>query len=88
MENNILEIEKILDVRNITKEFPGVKSLTNFSFDLYRGEVHCLIGENGAGKSTFIKILSGAFPPNSKEIIISKEKQDFLLPQLARRQTG
>ena len=40
MENNSLEKEKILDVKNITKEFPGVKALTNFSFDLYKGEVH------------------------------------------------
>ena len=85
MENDSLEKEKILDVKNITKEFPGVKALTDFSFDLYKGEVHCLIGENGAGKSTFIKILSGAFPPNSGEIIISGEKHSFLIPQIARR---
>lgn len=80
MENNSLEIEKILDVKNITKEFPGVKALTDFSFDLYKGEVHCLIGENGAGKSTFIKILSGAFPPNSREIFVSGERHSFLMP--------
>ncbi|MHB1276644.1 MAG: ATP-binding cassette domain-containing protein, partial [Candidatus Humimicrobiaceae bacterium] len=65
MENNLLEKEKILDVKNLSKEFPGVKALTDFNFDLYEGEVHALIGENGAGKSTFIKILSGAYQPES-----------------------
>lgn len=77
--------EKILDVKNITKEFPGVKALTNFNFDLKRGEVHCLIGENGAGKSTFIKILSGAFKPNSGEIYINNGKHYYLTPYLARK---
>lgn len=77
--------EKILDVKNITKEFPGVKALTNFNFDLKKGEVHCLIGENGAGKSTFIKILSGAFKPNSGEIYINNGKHYYLTPYLARK---
>ena len=77
--------EKILDVKYITKEFPGVKALTNFNFDLKKGEVHCLIGENGAGKSTFIKILSGAFKPNSGEIYINNGKHYYLTPYLARK---
>jgi ribose transport system ATP-binding protein len=85
MENNLTEKEKILDIRDITKEFPGVKALTNFSLDLYKGEVHALIGENGAGKSTFIKILSGAYQPDSGEIIIGEEKHKFLTPNNARR---
>jgi ribose transport system ATP-binding protein len=85
MENNLSEKEKILDVKNLSKEFPGVKALTDFSFDLYKGEVHGLIGENGAGKSTFIKLLSGAFQPDSGEIIISSEKHNFFTPHIARR---
>jgi ribose transport system ATP-binding protein len=85
MENGLLEKEKVLEVKNLSKEFPGVRALTDFNFDLYKGEVHCLIGENGAGKSTFIKILSGAFPPNSGEISISGEKHSFLSPHIARR---
>ena len=85
MENNLLEKEKILEVKNITKEFTGVKALTNFNFDLYKGEVHCLIGENGAGKSTFIKILSGAIQPNSGEIIIDNKKHAFLTPHISRK---
>jgi len=85
MENNILEKEKTLEVRNFSKEFPGVKALSNFNFDLYKGEVHALIGENGAGKSTFIKLLSGAFQPDNGEAIISGEKHNFFTPQIARR---
>lgn len=85
MEISILENEKILEVKNLSKEFPGVKALTNFNFDLYRGEVHALIGENGAGKSTFIKLLSGAFQPDGGEINISGEKHTFFAPRTARR---
>ncbi len=85
MENKLLQKEKILDVKNLSKEFPGVKALTDFNFDLYEGEVHGLIGENGAGKSTFIKLLSGAFQPNNGQITISGEKHNFFTPHLARR---
>lgn len=52
----------ILEMRNITKEFPGVKALNNVSFQVAKGEIHCLVGENGAGKSTLMKVLSGVYP--------------------------
>ena len=61
----------ILEVRNISKEFPGVKALNNVSMDFREGEVHAIIGENGAGKSTLIKIIAGAQPPTSGEIIVN-----------------
>jgi len=51
---------ELLSMANVTKSFPGVLALDGISFDLRKGEVHALVGENGAGKSTFIKILSGA----------------------------
>ncbi len=82
--NNSLEKEKILEVKNLSKEFPGVKALTNFNFDLYLGEVHALIGENGAGKSTFIKLLSGVFHPNNGIITINGQNHKYLTPHLAR----
>jgi len=85
MDSNSLQKVKVLEAKNITKIFPGIQALTDFNFDLYKGEVHCLIGENGAGKSTFIKILSGAFGPNGGEIFTEVEKYNHFTPHVARR---
>ncbi|MBI3152930.1 MAG: ATP-binding cassette domain-containing protein [Chloroflexi bacterium] len=52
----------ILEMRNITKLFPGVKALDNVSFSVRQGEIHALVGENGAGKSTLMNVLSGIYP--------------------------
>lgn len=63
--------ENILEMRKISKIFPGVKALDNVDLTVERGEVHCLIGANGAGKSTLMKILSGAYTEDSGEIFFN-----------------
>ncbi|PKM93115.1 MAG: xylose ABC transporter ATP-binding protein [Firmicutes bacterium HGW-Firmicutes-1] len=69
----------ILEMRNITKEFPGVKALDNVNFKVKKGEIHALIGENGAGKSTLMKILSGVYPfgTYSGDIVVNGQVQTF-----------
>ena len=54
--------DRILVMKNITKEFPGVKALDNVNLEVERGEIHALVGENGAGKSTLMNVLSGTYP--------------------------
>jgi putative multiple sugar transport system ATP-binding protein len=69
----------ILEMKNITKEFPGVKALNNVTFSVAQGEIHCLVGENGAGKSTLMKVLSGIYPRGeyTGDIIFQGETQNF-----------
>lgn len=60
----------VLEMKNISKTFPGIKALDNINFDVRAGEVHALLGENGAGKSTLIKILGGIHNADSGSIFI------------------
>ncbi|PKK87859.1 MAG: ABC transporter ATP-binding protein, partial [Candidatus Wallbacteria bacterium HGW-Wallbacteria-1] len=57
----------ILEVNNLTKDFPGVRALDNVDFKVRNGEIHCLVGENGAGKSTLMNVVSGVYPKGSYE---------------------
>lgn len=69
--------EPILTLRGISKEFPGVKALSDVRLDLYPGTVTALVGENGAGKSTIVKILTGIYQPDEGEIRIDGEPVTF-----------
>ena len=71
--------EYILEMRNIVKEFPGVKALNDVNFKVRRGEIHCLVGENGAGKSTLMKVLSGVwkYGTYTGDIVLDGEVQQF-----------
>ncbi len=67
----------IIEIRNISKSFPGVKALSDVSLSIEEGEVHAIVGENGAGKSTLMKILGGMYQADSGEIFIRGEKQEI-----------
>jgi ABC-type sugar transport system ATPase subunit len=71
--------EYVLEMRNICKSFPGVRALDNVTFCLQPGTIHALVGENGAGKSTMVKILAGVFPHGSYtgNISINGKEQAF-----------
>ena len=73
--------EYVLQLKNITKTFPGVKALDNVEFNLKKGEIHALMGENGAGKSTFIKVITGVHSPDSGDIYLNGEKVVFKTPK-------
>ena len=69
--------EYVLELKGITKIFPGVKALNNVQFQLKPGEVHALMGENGAGKSTFIKVITGVHKAEEGEMFLNGQKVDF-----------
>ncbi|MCD8363697.1 MAG: sugar ABC transporter ATP-binding protein [Lachnospiraceae bacterium] len=73
--------ECILELKGITKIFPGVKALNNVQFQLLPGEVHALMGENGAGKSTFIKVITGVHKAEEGEMFLDGQKVDFKGPK-------
>jgi len=76
----------LLEMRGISKSFPGVRALENVDFDLYPGEVHVLLGENGAGKSTLMKILSGVYDRDAGGILYKGHPVTFHNPKQAQNQ--
>lgn len=79
MENYALEL------RNITKTYPGVVALDKVSLGLKKGEIHALVGENGAGKSTLIKVISGAIAPDEGKIVVEGKEYERMTPALSRQ---
>jgi ribose transport system ATP-binding protein len=78
------EVAPILSVRNISKAFGAVQALNKVSFDILPGEVVALAGDNGAGKSTMIKAISGVFQHDEGEILLDGQPVSFATPQEAR----
>ncbi|WP_114011548.1 sugar ABC transporter ATP-binding protein [Cohaesibacter intestini] len=72
--------EAFIELRNIGKQFLGLRALDDVSLTINKGEIHCLAGENGSGKSTLIKIISGVYQPTEGEIFIEGEKVENLTP--------
>ena len=73
----------LLEMRGITKAFPGVQALSDVSFSLYAGEIHALVGENGAGKSTLMNILTGAVPKDAGTILLRGQPVEITDPRRA-----
>ena len=80
MENNYA-----IEMRHITKSFPGIKANDDISLDLKYGEIHALLGENGAGKSTLMSILFGLYTPDEGEILINGEINEVKNPNDATK---
>ena len=76
---------KILEAKNISKSFGKIQALDNVNFHLYKGKIHGLLGENGAGKSSLMNILSGIYQPEKGSIIFDGNKQKKLNPESAAR---
>ena len=72
--------QALLKAVNITKSFAGVQALKGVSLEIMPGEVHCLAGENGCGKSTLIKVISGVHPRDGGTLEFNGQAMDSLLP--------
>ncbi|RPI87607.1 MAG: sugar ABC transporter ATP-binding protein [Chloroflexi bacterium] len=77
--------ENVLEIKNLVKDFPGVRAVNNVSFDIKRNTVHCLVGENGAGKSTLIKILTGVYERTSGQILLNGDEYNPHNPREAKQ---
>ena len=77
-------MENVLEIRNLIKDYPGVRAINDVSFDIRKNTVHCLVGENGAGKSTLIKVLTGAIQRTSGTILLNGKEYAVSNPKQAR----
>ena len=78
----------LLEMKNITKTFPGVKALDNVNLQVEEGEIHALVGENGAGKSTLARVICGDIKPTKGSIILNEKKLNIRKPKDAIRRAS
>ncbi len=78
-------MKPVLELKNVTKEYPGALALDGMNLKVYPGEVHALMGENGAGKSTLIKVVSGAIKANAGSIVFDGNSYDSMTPALSKK---
>ncbi len=76
--------EFVLEIKEVSKEFPGVRALKNVCLGIHKGEIHAIVGENGAGKSTLSKIIAGIYTKDSGETVLDKRPVDISSPWRAR----
>jgi simple sugar transport system ATP-binding protein len=76
---------EFIEMRGISKRFGGVRALSDVSFSIHAAEIHCLAGENGCGKSTLIKILSGVYAPDEGQIVLEGKAHSHLSPAASQR---
>lgn len=79
-----MRMTSLVEMRNITKKFPGVTALSGVNFDVKPGEVHILLGENGAGKSTLMKMLSGAYEPTEGVMVANGKEFPRFTPKISQ----
>ena len=79
------DMDNLLRMEKISKSFPGVKALDSVHFELKRGEVHAIAGENGAGKSTFMKVLTGIYKQDEGEIYYTGNLSFLKTPNTHRK---
>ena len=83
METPLKPLQLSLELRGITKKFPGIVANDSVDFDLREGEIHTILGENGAGKSTLMSMIAGLFPADEGEMRVFGEKVNFTNPRQA-----
>ncbi|MDT5069498.1 MAG: inositol transport system ATP-binding protein, partial [Mycobacterium sp.] len=76
--------ETLLQLTGVSKSFGGVHALTDVTFALSSGEIHALAGENGAGKSTFVKLIAGVYSPDAGRVLLKGVEHARLTPKMAR----
>lgn len=79
-------MNKILEVKNVSKNFAGVQALKDVSMEIYEGEIHCLAGENGSGKSTLIKIVSGVYEASEGEFLLNGNTYTKISPNQSMKE--